>query len=450
INNKNFIFIILFFSLLWCYFAGIGGLWYQSSDYNWRNAIFRDLITHSWPLYYNTMDAALVYYIGYWLPSAVLAKIFLFISSKASFYIGNNSLLIYSVFGIFLVFLHVIKAVKVNSYLKVCLVILIMILFSGMDIVGFYFVNGHRYVMLFFKRCVWHIEWWTYMFQFSSFTTVLFWVFNQGIFAWLMTLLFYNNKSKVKNFCLIAVLCFFCAPLPFIGLSVFLAAYTIKFLFYGCKRKQIKKYITGIFSVQNCISVFVIMPIICLYFISNRSIESNGIVNLMSRNNISFYNFILQMLEFFIIEAGIYLFLIAKKYKTNLIFYITLISLFCYPFIKVGGDRDFCMRASIPALLILFILIIKFLFDKYNFKKYKLRYIVLCFCLILGAVNPAIEFARGIRDVVKKRTVFVVEDSIKTFEKKESDYKKRHEEKYYNFITVAPKEKMFFKYLARK
>ena len=96
INNRVFIYTILLFAFLWCYFAGLGGFWYQSNDHHCRNAIFRDLINYSWPVYYKTIDVAMVYYIGYWLPSALFAKIFLFVSPSFSFFIGNVFLLFYS------------------------------------------------------------------------------------------------------------------------------------------------------------------------------------------------------------------------------------------------------------------------------------------------------------------------------------------------------------------
>lgn len=52
--------------------GGIGGHYYQSPDWDWRNAIFHDLIYKKWPVIYSEYDKALVYYIGYWLPSAAL------------------------------------------------------------------------------------------------------------------------------------------------------------------------------------------------------------------------------------------------------------------------------------------------------------------------------------------------------------------------------------------
>ena len=143
----------MLFSLFWCYFAGIGGLWYQSSDHDLRNAIFRDLINHNWPVYYQTADVAMVYYMGYWLPAAITAKIFLFISQNFSFIAGNIFLLLYSTFGVLLVFFHILRAVKIKNFIKVIIVILMFIFFSGMDIIGIFFPKHSAYIRMVGINC---------------------------------------------------------------------------------------------------------------------------------------------------------------------------------------------------------------------------------------------------------------------------------------------------------
>lgn len=68
--------LVLLFALmlLWGYLGGQTGFFYQNSDWGYRNAIYRDLITNSWPVYYPQKDTALVYYIGHWLVPAALTK----------------------------------------------------------------------------------------------------------------------------------------------------------------------------------------------------------------------------------------------------------------------------------------------------------------------------------------------------------------------------------------
>ena len=49
-----------------------------------------------------------------------------------------------------------------------------------------------------------HIEWWARFYQFSSFTTQLFWVFNQAVPAWIATLLVLSTKRVGGMFLLTA------------------------------------------------------------------------------------------------------------------------------------------------------------------------------------------------------------------------------------------------------
>ena len=51
---------LFFLMLLWCQLGGLNGYLYQSADFDCRNAIFRDLITHRWPVVYESSYSALV------------------------------------------------------------------------------------------------------------------------------------------------------------------------------------------------------------------------------------------------------------------------------------------------------------------------------------------------------------------------------------------------------
>ena len=461
LNSKSIFITTLLISFLWCYFAGIGGFWYQSSDYNWRNAIFRDLINYSWPIYYKTIDVAMVYYMGFWLPSALIAKICSFVFSHMSafpkhfsFFIGNEILFVYSALGVFLTFMNLFFALKVKKIGKVLLAICIFIFFSGMDVIGVLWPIFYEDTFSFNH---YHLEWWSrFVGQYSSNTTVLFWVFNQGIPAWLITLMFYNNRKKIENFGFLAILCFFCAPLPFVGLSIFLIMYFIKDFILKLKSGKVSNYLKKVFSFGNIVSIVFITPIVFLYLTSNASMSSdaNSFIHTNAllhgrRGSLPFSYFFILTLYFVLLEVFIYLVPIYKQYKKNIMYYIVSLFLILWPFIINRRQTEFCMRSSIPVLVILCLLVTKFLFRKYNFKRNKIRYLFLCLCLMIGSVTPTFEFARGIVVVSYQKTVFVSADDLKSLE----------DHLYYdafgrvtngNFVAEFPKEKTFFKYLARE
>lgn len=459
LNSKRVLIIILVISLVWCYFAGIGGLWYQSNDHHWRNAIFRDLISYSWPVYYRSIDVALVYYIGLWLPSAIIIKILSFFLSHFPefpqhfyFFIGNELMLIYSTLGIFLVFMHLLVALKVRKLSKVLLAVLIFIFFSGMDIVGTLYPIFYDVSFIFNEL---HLEWWSpFVGQYSSNTSVLFWVYNQGLPAWLLTLMFYNNRKNIENFGTIALLCFFCAPLPFMGLSILIIIFFMKNLFTEYRRNKFYDYVKRTFSIQNFISIVCITPIIFLYLTSN-IIASGGNDGVGSGTGPQlvpiFKNWVVVVMYvyFLMLEALIYLMLIYKQYRKTLLYYLMFILLVLCPIITRGMKPDYCMRTTIPIISILALLVIGFLFREYNFKRNKIKYLILCFCLLLGSMTPVFEFARGFDFVIKQRTVFESADFFRGLDNC-LEYNGRGKIVNGNFVAEFPKEKIFFKYLARK
>ena len=103
----NTLFIVIVAFILWAYLGGQGGLFYQTSDWNERNAIFRDLIQFDWPVYYPKTDTMLTYYIGHWLPAAGMGKIIYILSSNRvlAFQIGNLFLALWTIIGILFTYL---------------------------------------------------------------------------------------------------------------------------------------------------------------------------------------------------------------------------------------------------------------------------------------------------------------------------------------------------------
>ena len=90
LNYKQCGFIVLI-AFMWCFFAGIGYFYYQSFDYHFKNAVFRDLINYEWPVFYDKANTPMVYYMGFWLVPALVGKVFLAcgVSSHYAFIIAN-------------------------------------------------------------------------------------------------------------------------------------------------------------------------------------------------------------------------------------------------------------------------------------------------------------------------------------------------------------------------
>lgn len=62
----------------WAYAAGIGGLTAQTADYLKHNLVFHDLIMRSWPVVYGAAEQSgsiLCYYVAYYLPAALVGRL---------------------------------------------------------------------------------------------------------------------------------------------------------------------------------------------------------------------------------------------------------------------------------------------------------------------------------------------------------------------------------------
>ena len=71
--------------IAWINLSGSGGYGYQSWDYVMHNSRLNDLIQKSWPVHYGK-DLNLIYYVGYYLPSAAIGKLFGYIAATRSMF----------------------------------------------------------------------------------------------------------------------------------------------------------------------------------------------------------------------------------------------------------------------------------------------------------------------------------------------------------------------------
>ncbi len=219
--KKNELIFGIFAIVCWVWLSGIGGFAFQNWDFHWRNAVFRDLININWPVNFaNQVQSqsgsppvySLVYYTGYWLPSALIGKL-------AGWKAAQIALFMWTVLGIF------ISITLLKTYLKTSIIFMLLffVFFSGMDALGAqiirtFFIPSH-YPSLW--PPIQHLEGWTGAFQYSSITTQLFWVFNQTVPVWICVALHMASPDPRRSLLLFS-LCFFFAPLPALGFIPFI------------------------------------------------------------------------------------------------------------------------------------------------------------------------------------------------------------------------------------
>ena len=120
----------------------------------------------------------------------------------------------------------------------------------------------------------------------------------------------------------------------------------------------------------------------------------------------------------------------------------------------MGNQADFPMRASIPALFLMYIFVTKFILSEKDCIKEKgsvkrIMFILLIICNFIGAATPCVEFYRGCRQIVLKGFDNPMEDFLYTLGS-DGPYA-REDAVYYlgNFGTNSPEDKIFFRYICK-
>lgn len=368
--------------LFWVAVSGIGGISFQNGDHVWRNAMFEMLVQEKWPVIRTvTVDGAVQtrgysYYMGFWMIPALAGKLF---GLQSGYYFQ----ILWAYIGILL------------FYYGICLLrgkieiwpLIVFIFFSGADIVGWY-LSG---VSLSEIGPAQHLEWWT-QFQFTSTTAQLFWAFNQAIPAWLVTILLCMQRNNRYIALLLAVSLISCI-LPVIGM-VPICLYRMLDRDYGWKRfsapwwKQLAK---DNITVENILCGGVVGILSCLFLLRTPGGERNGL--LIELRNGGW----LVCLVFLLVELGGFLAAIYRYWKKNPLLYVLLAWLCLCPVLNVYGGNNFCMRASIPALVLLYLYVTDAL-ERSLKGRNRFHFLFIVAVLALGAVTPMHEIKRTIME----------------------------------------------------
>ncbi len=480
------IFIILLVAL-----SGIGGVLWQNQDHSSRNGLFNALVEMPWPpkgVSAKGDAVGLCYYIGFWLPAAVVGKL-------TNLTVGYIFQIIWASLGIGLIWLLICSFHK-----KIVIYPLAIVLFfSGLDSIG-YLIVTHIFDVTRLQSGNWasfgqippfcsHIEWWARYYQFSSHITQLFWVFNQALPVWLSTILLIAEKNN-KNLVFIMGLTLLSSTLPFVGLIpiFFWCAFAKRGsgLFERKFTLNIDKPLFSLFTVQNVFGGGTTGILSFLYLSGNISSSSAGSASGAAKaaSHFSFAPFAVMLvlmlflyfffykesfirpsalaavvpiiiisylfskldqtksvyyLLFIIFEVLIISILVFPRFGQTSIFYIVLFSLLIIPFFKVGKSIDFCMRASIPALFVMS-LFASFSLDDYLKNKKKALATVLAAVLLIGALTPMHEITR---------TVYISAREIAKNGKIENSSASAKRIFNVNNFTAKTDSGVFFKYLAK-
>jgi hypothetical protein len=370
-------------ALALCVLGGEGRFFYANLDWQVRDPLYHDIVTHSWPFKYAVPESFLVLRapLGMYLLPALFAKFF-----GNSF--ENGALLLQNTILLGSLFSLVTCLFKKDRQL---LALLVFIFFSGMEIVG-YSINvvlGHR---------GWHpdhVEPWSWLFQYSSVITTIFWTPHHavpGIAAGALYVMWRREMIPASVFLALVPLLGFWSPFALLGIIPF-ASYVV----ICSVRKGIR--IGDLLTAPAATGILCLLPYIYLRSATSGVRWTLGFAPSVASTPV--HGAVLIYILFIALQVLPFIVILFWKRKDDIglpSLFILTACLLVIPFIHLGQGIDFCMRASIPALTLLALETIELLFLLYHEKPFRNTPLIaaLTFVLCLGSATGILEIKRAV------------------------------------------------------
>lgn len=337
IKNLAIIMSLIFLAVL---ASGIGGFMYQLPlDHSVRNTIFENLVKREWPVcaYGDGEPTFLCYYIGFWLPSALVAKI-----AGGSMLIGNISMVLYAFIGLSTSVLLILWSLRNYSPWLVIL----FFAYCGWDVVICLLLKDSTYpnVFRFLLDNKEMASWW---FAAPTLPIMLFYIYNQGIAVWVGTVMLWTMRDKPEVMLLLFAGLLSYSPISAVGLMPFVA--------FALLRRWRRA-----FSFVNA-GAFVICLILAAYYMSNMNSGNynflvqdvkllgfvDGKANLFVRHADPLV-YLYHLIVFALFSYGVYLPFIWREVRHDKLFWFMMGWSLCLPVIVLGDGFDFGLRVSMP------------------------------------------------------------------------------------------------------
>jgi hypothetical protein len=405
---------LVFLFAFWLLFSGTGGFGFQNTDYRASNSLLKDLILQNWPLNLQLkgITGRYVYYMAYYLPAAYLGKIF-------GWSFANCFLLLWTLIGVVFAFLWFVRISRIyinDKYQKLLAISVLFCLLGGLDLFGTVYLRNHIF------KISTENEWWAGYFQYSSNTTLVYWVPQQAIAAWLITGLVVDALFDFENIKFVGVVIscgFIWTPfgvtglVPFICIAIISFAYSkgfkyidknfiwlsilslwvgfIHILYIGANQLKFPigfawsdvedlgrfiKYIIAFWFLEFGLLAILLLLLLSLGIFGLKSIRKKNLP-LLDRINIWKYK----------LNSGFQM-----DYRQFLLLVNCILILLFLPLIKVGVYNDVVMRGSVPALFVFWSVALKVVFDSSAWirVRYNLIYSMILVILIIG-FYPAVN-----------------------------------------------------------
>lgn len=365
----------------WTVFGGTAHFVFSNPDWFVRDAVLHDLVVSPWPVGYGVLDgheSILRAPVAYYLPAALIGK-------GLGLIAAHLALAAWTAIGASLFLLQVLSLTP--SRLTVAmLVATIVVLFSGLDIIGNLINIGPRFFS------IWHIgrhlEWWAGSYQYSSMTTQLFWVPNHALGGWLTIGLLCRDRRGTPLDAVLPVVIVATAlwsPLTTVGV--------VPFVIWKVFATMARDRSLSLLHPRVWAPALIIGVVIAGYLLLDPGSIPKGWTAGNGRESV--IDGLLRQAQFFLLEAGLIGFAILSLRRSSQVL-LALVILAILPIASFGPGNDLVMRASIPSLVVLMVAACLAFFDTTPHANARVIKTVLGALLVVGAVTPIQEFARAI------------------------------------------------------
>jgi hypothetical protein len=366
----------LLLAFAWTALGGAGHFFY-ANPFDWvaRDAVLRDLVVYPWPVYYSTEGIAALALrapLAYYLPPAALGKLL---------GLGTADGLLYLWTGLGVALSICLGLQATGNPRHRLLWLLLLPWFSGMDALGWWITGPGTF------PAGEHLEWWAGRYQYSSQSTLLFWVPNHAIPAWLFAswvIKHWRGDVMLPIFALALAVSSLWGPLMFVPVVVFGLAWCLArpARLAELLRSRSLLPIAGAIVLALCTGLWVTADTASVP--AGFTIPRSDVVPGLGR-----------LLRFELLEWALLAMLVWRAIPRSLLL-PTLLCLTLLPLLRFGLSNDLVMRASIAPLAILW------WFASGQLAAGGLRrgwrQPTIAGLLLIGAITPAQEMLRALRE----------------------------------------------------
>ncbi len=356
-------------ALAWTALAGIGHLFFANTDWVTRDAVLRDLVATPWPPTYLVDAGSAVILrapIGYYLPAAAAGSVL-------GLHCADVLLYLWTAAGFALVLCLVTTLFETTR--ERVLAGALMLGFGGLDLLGVLATTGRL------PALGQHIEWWASFVQYSSNSTLLFWVPNHALPAWLgllMALRHWRTRELARLSLMLAAAITLWSPLATIGL--------LPFYLVGLNWRR---DFGALVAIRSGLPFAALAGLVGRYLtMDTQAIPRGWAIDAFPQAG----TFWVYYLGFCLFEFGLLALLLARLRAFDLKVALATAILLILPFYHFGNGNDLVMRSSIPALLVLTLAAVPPLARSDR----RVARILLAMVLVVGALGAAQEPERAL------------------------------------------------------